>query len=106
MKNNLEDVFQTIADITNPYKNANKIYSLKSIMLPRFLSCIDEFGNVRNVKFLVEGQRVILNKEGNELQDINDATPTHQITHCWTINETLSVTVIDLKTQELKFITL
>jgi hypothetical protein len=102
MKSNSIELFETIADIINPYKQSYNPKSHNSIELPRFLSCIDEFGNRRRVKYLTEGQKVMVNEE-YELQDLNDNTPTHQITHCWSIEyDTFGITVINLKTQELK----
>jgi hypothetical protein len=99
------DLFQTIADITNPHK-PKKTRLINSIQLPKSLSVIDEFGNRRRVFFITEGQRVKVNEVG-ELLDLNDETPTHQITSCWSsLFENLGVTVIDLKTRELRKIEL
>ena len=101
----MKDLFETIADITNPFK-VKKVTLIKSIQLPKSLSVIDEFKNRRNVFFITEGQRVKVSEYG-ELLDLNDEQPTHQITSCWTSQfENLGISVIDLNTQELRKIEL
>lgn len=101
----MTDLFQTIADITNPYR-ARKTTLIKSIQLPKSLSVIDEFRNRRRVFFITEGQRVKVSQSG-ELLDLNDEQPTHQITSCWSSQfENLGISVINLNTQELRKIEL
>jgi hypothetical protein len=90
----------TVGDILTPYSKRRTV-THKTIQLPKSLSVIDEFGNRRNVFFLTEGQKLLVS-ESNELCPLNEDSPTHQITHCWTENyESLGITICNLKTREL-----